>query len=364
MSEAQVEAFPWHALDSLRRSDLLPMSVLRAAAARFVDVGHLSASCEALLGFTASARLRRVSSTFQTREHDTAIVFGGVDESRTFLLELESAAAHRVLAAALGQRDLSVTRAASPLPAEAGALAATLLAVARSTRAPEPPHVFQAGSEEIARVWRDQHPKSFTALFTVILRDEAYDARVSFDTTCLPRREELFDGERLANLGTLPLPLTVVLGSALLSRADLDALEPGDAWMPGLAASSTRALLCAPTGECAFSGTLHPDGTLTFEGKRVELPWSIVVEDLSMSTDSVTAAEVLENAPVVVRVEIGACELSAREWASLRKGDVLPLSQRVGDPVSLRASGVEIARGELVQIEGELGVRILSRHAT
>lgn len=76
---------------------------------------------------------------------------------------------------------------------------------------------------------------------------------------------------------------------------------------------------------------------------------------------AVTTVEVLEDAPVVVRVELGTVEMKAREWAELAPGDVVSLGRRVGDPAILRVGGVEVARGELVQVDGEYGVRIVSR---
>jgi type III secretion system YscQ/HrcQ family protein len=65
--------------------------------------------------------------------------------------------------------------------------------------------------------------------------------------------------------------------------------------------------------------------------------------------------------PVVVRVEIGEVTLPAREWAALCKGDVLTLGRRVGDRVVLRVGGLPVARGELVDVDGEVGVRIAER---
>ena len=64
---------------------------------------------------------------------------------------------------------------------------------------------------------------------------------------------------------------------------------------------------------------------------------------------------------VVVRVEVGEARMTAREWASLHRGDVVALGRRVGERVTLRAGGVALARGELVDLDGEIGVRILER---
>ena len=80
-----------------------------------------------------------------------------------------------------------------------------------------------------------------------------------------------------------------------------------------------------------------------------------------MNANADTTARVLDDAPVVVRVELGTVEMKAREWAELAPGDVIALGRKLGEPAILRVAGVEVARGELVQIDGEYGVRILAR---
>jgi flagellar motor switch protein FliM len=52
--------------------------------------------------------------------------------------------------------------------------------------------------------------------------------------------------------------------------------------------------------------------------------------------------------------------MTAREWASVAVGDTVSLARPLAEPVTLRVGGVEVAKGELVDIEGEMGVRILS----
>jgi flagellar motor switch protein FliM len=71
--------------------------------------------------------------------------------------------------------------------------------------------------------------------------------------------------------------------------------------------------------------------------------------------------DVLADVDIVVRVELGAAEIPASAWAKTRAGDVIALGRKVGEPVVLRVSGTEVAKGELVHVDGELGVRILSR---
>jgi flagellar motor switch/type III secretory pathway protein FliN len=74
--------------------------------------------------------------------------------------------------------------------------------------------------------------------------------------------------------------------------------------------------------------------------------------------DHEAVADAVLEAPIVVRIEIGTVTLSAREWAGIRPGDVISAGQRIAEPAILRVGGREVARGELVNVDGELGVRI------
>ena len=70
------------------------------------------------------------------------------------------------------------------------------------------------------------------------------------------------------------------------------------------------------------------------------------------------AAAVLASAPVEIVAEIGRVPLRGDEVLGLTNGSVLPLGPRRRDLVTLRVGGRIWARGELVHIEEELGVRI------
>jgi type III secretion protein Q len=82
------------------------------------------------------------------------------------------------------------------------------------------------------------------------------------------------------------------------------------------------------------------------------------VESAKPTTDGETLTDVLLETPVVVRVELGAVSMTAREWAELGPGDVIETAQRIAEPVVLRVAGREVGRGELVNVDGHVGVRI------
>jgi len=62
--------------------------------------------------------------------------------------------------------------------------------------------------------------------------------------------------------------------------------------------------------------------------------------------------------PVTLTVELGRINLPIGRVADLKPGDVLELGRHAREPVELTSGGRLIARGELVQIDTELGVRI------
>jgi len=70
--------------------------------------------------------------------------------------------------------------------------------------------------------------------------------------------------------------------------------------------------------------------------------------------------DLLNDIPLQVAVELGRIPVSAEEVIGLKVGQVIDLNRVPGEPVEMSVNGKVVARGELVEIEGHLGVRILS----
>lgn len=78
-------------------------------------------------------------------------------------------------------------------------------------------------------------------------------------------------------------------------------------------------------------------------------------------TSAPEAAEpLLGDVPIDVAVEIGRVELTADEVLRLRNGHLMELGRSPTEPVDLVVGGKRLAKGELIEIEGKLGVKILS----
>ena len=69
-------------------------------------------------------------------------------------------------------------------------------------------------------------------------------------------------------------------------------------------------------------------------------------------------AAIADHLPLEVAVELGRVQFAAAHVLGLGVGDVLTLDRPVGDVVDLRVGGHLLARGELVDVDGEAGVRL------
>ncbi len=90
----------------------------------------------------------------------------------------------------------------------------------------------------------------------------------------------------------------------------------------------------------------------TMEGVELE-PLSAV----NLAVDETDLALVLD-VPVELAVEIGRTRMTIREALALAPGSIIALDRMAGEPVDLLVNGKRIARGEVVAIDEEFGLRI------
>ena len=81
---------------------------------------------------------------------------------------------------------------------------------------------------------------------------------------------------------------------------------------------------------------------------------------MSATSDASNATAKPADLPVTLAVELGRISLPISRLADLREGDVIELGRHPQEPVELTSGGRLVARGELVQIDTELGVRLTS----
>lgn len=333
-------AYPWGALEPVARA-----AVQVASSARQALRGSAQQTAHAL------SELLELPSEIVVRRSQ----LGRVPAlSQTVWLSRESLAlgvlVEPALAAFLAAR---VLRRAEPLadpegplsPALAGLIAALAVETARrcglaTTLLGAPP----VGEEALV------------ADITLLLEGRPFSLTVFVVGAAAPASEP-----RLEQLGELTLKIPLVVATVALDRQELLGLEVGGALLVSEGASIDvdavgHGVLVAPHGERGIRVELRPDGRVVV-GDTTEARLT-VERDKPSQNEGETLTDVLLETPVVVRVELGAVSMSAREWARLGPGDVIETAQRIAEPVVLRIAGREVGRGELVNVDGQVGVRI------
>ena len=170
----------------------------------------------------------------------------------------------------------------------------------------------------------------------------------------------------------LQVPLTIEAGYGFLPAADVVALRPDDIVV--LDHFGPRPVTGGPVA-LRLQGGVFP-AFLDGAGVTIMAPFHLRAESMAdtqnesdqhdapaMGTEPSTqpsspSEHLLRELPVQITCEIGRVTLTAREILELRPGAVVPVGRPLAGPVDLTAGGRGIARGELVDVEGELGVRV------
>jgi flagellar motor switch protein FliM len=88
----------------------------------------------------------------------------------------------------------------------------------------------------------------------------------------------------------------------------------------------------------------HPQGT---EGK------------MELNTINPMVAETLAEAGITISVELGRTAKTVNEILKMGEGTIVELDKLAGEPVDIKANGVLIAKGEVVVIDENFGVRVI-----
>ena len=99
------------------------------------------------------------------------------------------------------------------------------------------------------------------------------------------------------------------------------------------------------------------------EGFDAPLP---LVEDIALDElfpveaplDDRAQIELLLDVPLAITVELGQATVTIRDLLELGQGSILPLDRRAGEPVDVLVNGQRLARGEVVVIDEDFGIRV------
>ena len=71
-------------------------------------------------------------------------------------------------------------------------------------------------------------------------------------------------------------------------------------------------------------------------------------------------ADVLQNIPVTISVEVGRTAIKIRDLMRLTQGSVVELDRLAGEPLDLLVNNTLVAQGEVVLVNERYGVRLTS----
>lgn len=153
----------------------------------------------------------------------------------------------------------------------------------------------------------------------------------------------------------LPLIVCADVGLTELSREDAHSLRVGDVVLLD-DHFDEGALRCRTLGGERTTWWCDNVGTI----QRIVTQPALAVKpgETIVDEEQTQPARAIGDTPITLSVEMARITVPLDEASRWRVGSVIGVGARVGDRVALRAGDAVIALGELVDIEGEVGVRL------
>lgn len=126
-------------------------------------------------------------------------------------------------------------------------------------------------------------------------------------------------------------------------------IEETSATLIWLVDSETASLISGFEAESA------PAGPAPFEAVE---PTSFRFSGVPQQTDPNHGLEILMDIPLEISVELGRVKMPVRDVVDLTAGSIVEIDKAAGEPVDVLVNGRLVAKGEVVVIEDNFGVRI------
>ncbi len=95
------------------------------------------------------------------------------------------------------------------------------------------------------------------------------------------------------------------------------------------------------------------------KSEEVEEKANAVESEAQVDTSKIDA-EVLQNIPVTVSVEVGRTSLKIRDLMRLAQGSVVELDRLAGESLDLMVNNTPVAQGEIVLVNERYGIKLTS----
>jgi type III secretion system YscQ/HrcQ family protein len=368
----QTRPFPYERLPKLTHAQL---RVQRGVAALW-DGPHRSQALETArsvlgagvrwrAGLAEFCRAQQLASQIAMRGHSVRMLLEqtGVSLDAGLVLEISSVSAQRLVDRALGGDDVPAESPAL-LPLDEISQGALAYVMARVLAAHGGALVLRELSIDAGAIAR-WLPDAALVIWPFELQvgsDRIHVRAYVPETLQVPSRMPV--GE--TDLRALPLTLIAEIGRTCLPLSAATDLALGDVVVldhSQLVHDGDRfdgTVTVRVAGSCSHFTCRARDTGLEVERFDNTLEPNMTTGRLSPNPDhDVDNAGVALDAPLELTVELARFSLTLGELQRTRVGDVLVTGRRIGERVTLRVAGRALAQGELVDVEGEVGVRIL-----
>jgi flagellar motor switch/type III secretory pathway protein FliN/uncharacterized protein YbaA (DUF1428 family) len=186
--------------------------------------------------------------------------------------------------------------------------------------------------------------------------DRSASAMVMISATRL--REARVHETKKTWVGGIPMVWSLVIARALWNHATVESLSVGEVML-------LEGMTCAKTLQGSVSVDVGVPSTLTASAVlsgvgKVTLQSALEVQEMT-DHDVTEDDNVLGALPVEITIELARGRSTIDEISQWRVGEVVELGVVLTERVQVRANGKLIARGELVNVDGDVGVRITER---
>jgi type III secretion protein Q len=163
------------------------------------------------------------------------------------------------------------------------------------------------------------------------------------------------------SMARFSLPAAFRIGKTTLPVAALASLQPGDAVLLQIGDGKKGLLVIAEMWTAgaqrrAAEWQLFEAPRAASEAERME--WTLRSVDTVEGEQTGVSVNNPDQLPVQLTFEVGRSEITLAELRTLGAGSVLELGRSVAEPIRISAQGRPVGQGELVDVEGVVGVKI------
>lgn len=159
---------------------------------------------------------------------------------------------------------------------------------------------------------------------------------------------------RAHRMDETPVEIAIVVGRARLAIADVRGLRARDTLIPDAIGVDTDGRGAVELRALGTRWMADGDPSAGF-AVRTRREWT----NMKATNEEAAWLEHAADQPVTLTVELARVSVPFGTVAALAPGAVLETGHAIGSEVTLRLGDRVVARGELVQVDGEIGVRIV-----